>query len=536
MRQRKENLALPGRHAVVRIPRLVYPAGLLRYGWGMTKRAENTPLPWLSDTQALEDGLRLGGAGVWRWKIGSEQLEWTRNLESVHRLPAGAFDGTLTSFQRDLHPADAGDVWQKITASIETGAPYAAVYRTAPRPDEPDRWIETAGGVVTGADGARYLTGICHDVTERVRDEQELQRRLRQQGAVAELGSFALGERDFAKVLDRAVHVAAEVLDVPLTKILQFADNAGHLVLRAGVGWADGLVGHGKVGIERESQAGYTLLAQGPVIVRDLLAETRFDGPQLLHDHQVRSGISVVIPGALLGPRPFGVFGIHARDVRDFTRTDAEFLQSLANIVAGAARQVAAADHHMLLVREMAHRAGNMLQLVNSIASQTFSTAADPRIARASFAERLGALARSNYVVSRGGWTSTRFADLMDDVVKPFDTRIVTEGRDILLPPEICFDMGLVVHELATNSMKYGSLAAGEGVVRVRWSLAPQEGGSNLFRFEWHDPRSVSAGPARGTGFGAKLISALVERKWNGTVKIDRADGYRTTLELPVAP
>lgn len=492
------------------------------------------PVTYLTDARALEEGLRLGGAGIWRWKINSEQLEWTRNLEGVHRLPSGSFDGTLTSFQRDLHPDDASDVWRKITASIETGAPYKAVYRTAPRPGEPDRWIETSGGVVNAADGARYLTGVCLDVTERVQDEQELQRRLTQQNAVARFGSFALGERDFQKVMDEAVRNAAEVLDVPLTKILQFADNAEHLVLRAGVGWAPGLVGHGKVGIERASQAGYTLLAAEPVIVKDLLSEPRFCGPQLLHDHKVRSGVSVIIPGSISDARPFGVFGIHATDIRDFDQTDAEFLQSLANIVAGAARQVAATEHHMLLVREMAHRAGNMLQLVTSIAGQTFVAGADTQMARKSFADRLGALARSNYVVSRGGWTSTRFLELTEDALKPFGGQVVSQGRDILLPPELCFDMGLVIHELATNSIKYGSLGTDDGKIHIRWSLMPREDGLNLFRFEWEDSRPGSSCPASGTGFGWKLIRALIERKWNGVVMVDTATGFKATLEAPV--
>jgi len=490
-------------------------------------------IAFLSEPDALEEGLRLGEAGVWRWKIDSEQLEWTRNLESVHRLASGSFDGTLSSFQRDLHPDDASRVWQKINESIETGVPYKAIYRTAPRPNVPDLWIETSGGVTTAPDGTRYLTGVCLDVSERVRNEQELERRLAQQRAVARFGSFALNERDFKKVLDGAVQIAAEVLHVPLTKILQFANSADHLVLRAGIGWADGLVGNGTVGIERASQAGYTLLANEPVIVRDLLTEERFNGPQLLHDHKVRSGISVVIPGS--EARPFGVFGIHARDLRDFDQTDAEFLQSLANIVAGAARHVAAADHQKLLVREMAHRAGNMLQLVSSIAGQTFSADADTQQARKSFSERLSALARSNYVVSRGGWVSTRFKELVEETLKPFGGRVSMEGQDILLPPELCFDMGLVLHELATNSMKYGTLGKGDGSISLKWYFRPQAEGSQLFCFDWDDPLSMAETSAKNMGFGSKLVSALIEQKWSGIITVGNASHFSISFEVPVA-
>lgn len=491
------------------------------------------PIAYLAASGALEDGLRLGGAGVWRWQLGSERLEWTRNLESVHNLPPGSFDGTVSSFQRDLHPDDARQVWKKITASIETGGPYRAVYRTAPRPDAPEIWIETSGGVTTAPDGTRYLTGVCLDVSERVRNEHQLHRRLDQQHAIAEFGSFALNEEGLQKVLDEAVRVAAEVLQVPLTKILEFSETAEVLVLRAGIGWADGLVGHGEVGIELASQAGYTLVSKEPVIVRDLSTETRFSGPQLLHDHDVRSGISVIIPGSTT--RPFGVFGIHARDLRDFDQTDAEFLQSLANIVAGAARQLAAADHRMLLVREMAHRAGNLMQLVSSIAAQTFDATPDLQLARISFSDRLSALARSNYVVSRGGWTLTRFSELLEETLKPFGNKIEGRGRDVLLPPELCFDMGLVLHELATNSVKYGTLGKDGGTVSVEWSYGRRSDGTRLFRLIWDDPLPGCETPAKGTGFGAKLMRALIEGKWNGTVAVADAANFRITMDVPVA-
>jgi two-component sensor histidine kinase len=292
-------------------------------------------------------------------------------------------------------------------------------------------------------------------------------------------------------------------------------------------------VGHGSVGIDLASQAGYTLMSNDPVIVTDLLAETRFDGPQLLHDHNVRSGISVVIPGS--ATRPFGVFGIHDRDVRSFDQTDAEFLQSLANIVAGAARQVAAADHSKLLVREMAHRAGNMLQVVNSIASQTFNAGADIQLARTSFSDRLSALARSNYVVSRAGWTSTPFAELVRETLKPFGNRVVAEGRDVLLAPELCFDMGLVLHELATNSVKYGTLGKDDGTISVKWSFRRGLDGSRVFWFDWDDPLSTRELAAKGNGFGSKLISSLIETKWNGVMMVVNASHFRITFEIPLA-
>lgn len=505
----------------------------MHYSLGMSESAPKSDdvVSFLSDACALEEGLHLGGVGIWRWKINSDQLQWTRNLENVHHLPPNSFDGSLSSFQRDLHEDDAERVWQQIRKSVETGTPYRAVYRTSPRAGVGELWIETSGGVATDDSGVRYLTGVCLDVTDRIRNERKLERRLAQQHAVARFGSLALSHDDLQDVLDGAVKIAADVLEVPLAKILQFADTADHLVLRAGLGWQEGLVGHGVVGIERASQAGYTLLQDEPVIVHDLTTEKRFDGPKLLHDHGVRSGMSVVIPGQK--GRPFGVFGIHSRDVRSFDEADAEFLQSLAHIVAGAARHAEAADHRMLLVREMAHRAGNMLQLVNSIAGQTFVAAADHQLARQTFSDRLSALARSNYVIARGGWTATPFADLVEETLKPFGNRVVTKGRNVLLPPELCFDMGLVLHELATNSAKYGALGTEAGTVEIAWSLTSNKDGTSLLEVRWEDPLPSSSTAEKGTGFGSKLMSALIERKWNGMVEIPEGLNFKMRMEVP---
>nr|WP_254531405.1 PAS domain S-box protein [Natrinema gelatinilyticum] len=84
---------------------------------------------------------------------------------------------------------------------------------------------------------------------------------------------------------------------------------------------------------DRDSQAGYTLLTEEPVIVDELATESRFSGPDLLVDHDVRSGVSVVIGSV---EEPCGVLGAHATDRREFTDHDANFVQSVANVLAAA--------------------------------------------------------------------------------------------------------------------------------------------------------------------------------------------------------
>lgn len=191
-------------------------------------------------------------------------------------------------------------------------------------------------------------SAFARDITERSRLREELQARVRQQAAVADLGQRAL-ECTFDQLLDTAVMRLVETLDVEYAKVLELLPDGTALRLRAGVGWHPGLVGQATVGAGTDSQAGYTLRTNGPVIVSDLRTETRFHGPPLLRQHGVVSGMSTIIRG---DTRPFGVLGIHTTAQRTFTQDDIHFLQAVANVIAAALARAEA--EHMLEDRVVA--------------------------------------------------------------------------------------------------------------------------------------------------------------------------------------
>ena len=177
---------------------------------------------------------------------------------------------------------------------------------------------------------------IAEDITERKRAEAEIETFARQQAVAAELGQFALAHTDLQWLMNQVVSQIAQTLDVEYCKILELLPGGEQLVLRAGVGWREGLVGHARVGARKDSQAGYTLLCNEPVIVEDLQTETRFSGPALLKDHGIVSGISVIVHGQ---GQPFGILGAHSTRRSPFTENDAHFLQAVANLLATAIRR-----------------------------------------------------------------------------------------------------------------------------------------------------------------------------------------------------
>ncbi len=161
-----------------------------------------------------------------------------------------------------------------------------------------------------------------------------------QQSAAADAGVLALREGDFVSLAEHVVRIVSHTLDCPMCKVLELTDDQQALRLIAGVGWHDGLVGEATVPNDRRSQAGFTLEASGPVVVSDLQGETRFQGPALLTDHRVRSGISVIIFGAT--GKPYGVLGVHSTEPRAFDEHQVAFVQQMANVLGVALQRLAA--------------------------------------------------------------------------------------------------------------------------------------------------------------------------------------------------
>ena len=171
------------------------------------------------------------------------------------------------------------------------------------------------------------------EIFERKRLQEEMLSRVRQQESVVYIGERALSGLELPWLLREACERVAQTLAVEFCKLLELQPDGLTLLLKAGVGWREGLVGQATVPTGMGSQAGYTLTSNEPVIVEDLRAETRFSGPSLLVDHGVLSGMSVIIPGR---DRPYGVLGAHTAKRRSFRNEDINFLESVANILSQA--------------------------------------------------------------------------------------------------------------------------------------------------------------------------------------------------------
>jgi PAS domain S-box-containing protein len=221
--------------------------------------------------------------------------------------------------------------------------------------------VEVSSRVID-LDGRMVIQSQVRDITERKQAEKKLETRIQQQAVVAELGQRALTGIDLTTLMNEAVARVAEILEVEYCKILELLPDGDRLLLQAGVGWQDGLVGHVTVPAKTDSQAGYTLHLGKPVIVEDLRTESRFKGPQLLFDHHIISGISVIIAGSK-PDRPFGILGVHTTRRQAFAEDNVHFVQAVANVLATAIQR-------SRTEQEIRHR-NRELTLLNQIIAAT---------------------------------------------------------------------------------------------------------------------------------------------------------------------
>ena len=207
-------------------------------------------------------------------------------------------------------------------------------FEIATRSGDVRNWLFSSAPLGQRSDGTRMAISMAADVTAQKQAETDLATRLRQQAAVAQLSQLALSGLELSTLFNRTTQILAEGLGVDYCKVMTLTPNKQSLLLSSGIGWQRDLVGRVQVHLGRQSQAGYTLLCQGPIVVEDLRQESRFSGSPLLTAEGIISGMSTIIQSQ--DHFPFGVLEAHATHQRNFTSDDVNFLQSAANLLATA--------------------------------------------------------------------------------------------------------------------------------------------------------------------------------------------------------
>ncbi len=375
-------------------------------------------------------------------------------------------------------------------------------------------------------------------------DGRALQQRIRQQELLAELGVTALRGTPFVELVNQTVRVGAEGLRAELCKVLEYIPSENRLLMRAGVGWHEGLIGVASVGADLASPSGFALRTGKPVISNHLESEQRFRTPELLAAHGVRRAINVILQG---DGAPYGVLEVDSRSEGEFTESDIAFLQGAANILGMAIERErherglkAALEHQKVLVKEINHRVKNSLQLVSALLN--LQAGNDPEIGGLlrEASGRIMAIGRAHDRLYRSQQIDKiELADYLSAICK--DLEEVTPNCDVSFEaPEALFlttdraiDVALVVTEPVVNAAKHAYPGGTRGRIWVR--LTHPEG----------ELASVSVRDA-GVGLPADFdyiksgrlgmrLTAALAKQTGARLRIERhTPGTEFILELPL--
>jgi PAS domain S-box-containing protein len=178
-----------------------------------------------------------------------------------------------------------------------------------------------------------------------------------------------------------------------------------------------------------------------------------------------------------------------------------------------------------LLLKEVNHRAKNMLSVVQAIAWQTTASGREAFIER--FSERIQALAANQDLLVKSQWRGVELADLMRSQLAHFGgligSRIALEGPPLRVTAKAAQAIGMALHELATNAGKYGALCNGLGEVRIAWAIDRDGGGKDRFCLSWSERGGPEVRAPSRRGFGTMVIDQMPRMQLAADIELDYA-------------
>ncbi len=383
---------------------------------------------------------------------------------------------------------------------------------------------------------------------------------LRQQAALAAFGSFAFRERDLQKVLTEAARVCAEGLDVAFCKICKYREAENDLLIVAGYGWHDGIIGQVVSQADPTSPQGRAFTTGQPVIIYDLTQARDYAFPAFYGEHKILSSVDVIIKG--IDGQPFGVLEIDSTVQTNYDINDINFLTGFANVLAEAvatgernrlllrtieAMQVVVAEKDQLiterdiLAEELKHRVRNNLQLVYSMLSSHLKLATTPEAQGSmhSIIRRVITLAEVyeqllgtglGQVVDFGAYLAALCDSLPGLQNQLHDgIRIVCEVDHVNVGLDTVTAMGMVVAELVANSYDH-AFPIGTGTITVKLSHTP---GSDIAILRVSDSGPGFTEQPGSKRHGVGLVRRLVHQV-DGVAALQTTEGTTWTLQFPV--
>ncbi len=190
-------------------------------------------------------------------------------------------------------------------------------------------------------------------------------------------------------------------------------------------------------------------------------------------------------------------------------------------------------EHVRLLMNELNHRSKNMIGLIQAIARRSKAGTIDEFVVN--FGKRLEALAANQDLLVRTEWRGADLRDLARSQLATFtdqhSSRITIDGPSLTLGSAAAQAIGMALHELATNAVKYGALSTDRGHVDLHWTI-----NDGTLTCRWTERDGPTVNPPSRTGFGTTVVDQMVRMSVDGTVVLEYpSTGFRWRLDCPIA-
>lgn len=197
-------------------------------------------------------------------------------------------------------------------------------------------------------------------------------------------------------------------------------------------------------------------------------------------------------------------------------------------------------ERRQFLAQELQHRVKNTLAMVNALANQTMRRAPTAQIGLAIFTDRLMALSRANDLLVQTTWHDADIINIVCDSLRTLqpeeEGRVTWTGPHVRLSAKQSLALGLALHELSTNAVKYGALSNDDGRITIAWSVTAGPDGSALW-LEWRESDGPRVTAPKALGFGSRLIEKTLALEFGGTVSLSYQEtGVVCVVEAPLRP
>jgi PAS domain S-box-containing protein len=208
------------------------------------------------------------------------------------------------------------------------------------------------------------------------------------------------------------------------------------------------------------------------------------------------------------------------------------------NMMVDITERKSAEEQQALIVRELHHRVKNTLATVQAIMGSTARSAETIEEFKTSLIGRIGALARTHRLMT-DECGSVTFSDILHNELDAFDDgsdgRITLTGPEVTLPPQLAVSLGMAIHELTTNAVKFGALSVFGGKVDVTWSVIVEATRRKLL-FDWIESGGPEVTAPSRHGFGSRLLEFVLPGQIQAEASIEyRPEGVRMHCTVPMA-